>query len=89
MKSKAAAETDRTAADCPRYDQRMVRDAVFRYCDGEGPECPHCGETYTADEPHYHDTHGFKMNCDGCGKEFQVWPNIEVTWRTESIPNKD
>lgn len=25
MKSKAAAETDRTAAGCPRYDQRLVR----------------------------------------------------------------
>lgn len=25
MKSEAAAETDRTAAGCPRYDQRLVR----------------------------------------------------------------
>lgn len=55
------------------------------YSDGEGPECPHCGCVYTADGNHFFDDKGFEMDCDQCGKEFKVWPNISVSWRTESI----
>jgi hypothetical protein len=59
-----------------------------RFCNGEGPECPFCGREYTADEPHYHDEDGFTIECDECGNEFQVWPMIHITWRTEAVKQK-
>jgi hypothetical protein len=58
-----------------------------RYSDGEGPECPYCGCVHTADESHYFDEGGFEIDCNDCEREFKVWPNIAVSWRTESVPN--
>ena len=64
-------------------------DVRFRYCNGEGPECPHCFRIYTADEPYYYDERGFKIECNNCGNTFQVWPMISITWRTEAIKKHD
>ena len=58
-----------------------------RYCNGEGPECPYCGCCHTADESHYFDEGGFEIECNDCEREFKVWPNISVSWRTESVAN--
>jgi hypothetical protein len=60
-----------------------------RYSDGEGPECPYCGCVHTADESHYFDEGGFEIDCNDCEREFKVWPNIAVSWRTESVPNSE
>lgn len=58
-----------------------------RYSNGEGPECPYCGCVHTADESHYFDQGGFEIECNECEREFKVWPNISVSWRTESVAN--
>jgi NAD-dependent SIR2 family protein deacetylase len=46
----------------------------------EGPECPHCGRQYTADEPHYYDDNYTEDECDECGKKFKVEVHHSVSW---------
>ena len=56
-----------------------------RDSDGEGPECPFCKTIVTADAPIFYEENGFQIDCDECGKKYQVWPNISVSWRTEAV----
>lgn len=49
--------------------------------ESEGPKCPHCGQQYTADEPHYFDEMNFtEMDCDVCGQAFDVRVNTSTAW---------
>jgi len=47
----------------------------------EGPECPHCGRQYTADDPFYYDESNLtEMDCDRCGKTFEVAVYTSTSW---------
>lgn len=52
----------------------------------KAPDC-FCDAVHTADESHYFDEGGFEIECNDCEREFKVWPNISVSWRTESVAN--
>lgn len=52
----------------------------------DGPECPHCGRTYTPDEPHFYDESGYTQDeCDTCGKPFKVEVHHSVSWVCEPV----
>jgi transposase-like protein len=52
----------------------------------QGPQCPHCGRQYTADEPHYYDESNYTgQECDNCGKKFNVEVCVSVAWACEPI----
>ncbi len=52
----------------------------------EGPQCPHCGRQFTADESHYYDEMNYTEDeCDECGKKFEVSVCTSVAWRCEAI----
>lgn len=47
----------------------------------EGPQCPHCGRQYTADDPAFFDERNYvEETCDDCGKQFAVRVETTVTW---------
>jgi len=47
----------------------------------EGPQCPHCGFQYTADDPLYYDEMGYTSDtCCECGKDFEVEVSISIAW---------
>lgn len=49
-----------------------------------GPQCPHCGVQFTADEPHYYDEMGYtEDDCGYCGKPFKVTVYHSTTWSCE------
>lgn len=62
MKSNAAEETDRTAADCPRYDQRLVRCA---WC---GDESQECHNSFTTDP----NKRAYFFQCHWCGAQSPI-----------------
>lgn len=50
----------------------------------EGPQCPHCGRQYTADEPWYYDETNFTADvCDQCDKPFKVSVYTSTSWTCE------
>lgn len=52
----------------------------------EGPQCPHCGRQYTADEPHYYDEMNYtEETCDECKKTFSVRVCTSIAWACEEI----
>ena len=56
----------------------------------EGPQCPHCGRQYTADEPHYYDEMNYtEEQCDECNKPFSVRVCTTVAWSCEPIEMLD
>lgn len=47
----------------------------------EGPQCPHCGAQFTADEPHYFDEWNYTEDtCGECGKRFKVELYTSTSW---------
>lgn len=66
---------DETTKALPRYT----------LSDGEGPICPFCERQFTADESHYFDEVGFEIECDECGNEIKILPQILTSWRTIPI----
>lgn len=47
----------------------------------EGPECPHCGFTFTPDESHYYDENKYtEETCPDCRKVFAVEVCHSVSW---------
>lgn len=46
----------------------------------EGPECPHCGRQYTADDPSYYSENYTEETCDGCGETFEVEVYHSTSW---------
>ena len=56
----------------------------------EGPQCPHCGRQYTADEPHFYDERNYTEDtCDTCEKPFQVSVYTSTTWSCEPVEASD
>jgi hypothetical protein len=56
----------------------------------EGPQCPHCGRQFTADEPHYYDEMNYtEDDCDECGKKFSVNVCMSIAWSCEAIEDDD
>ncbi len=56
----------------------------------EGPKCPYCARQYTADEPHYYDEMNFTdMECDGCGKTFNVEVYTSTSWTCTALPDEN
>lgn len=56
----------------------------------EGPQCPHCGRQYTADEGHYYDEQNYtEETCDECNKPFSVSVCTTVAWSCEPIQSVD
>ena len=52
----------------------------------DGPQCPHCGRQYTADEPHYYDEMNYTRDtCDECEKPFAVRVHTSVSWWCEPM----
>jgi len=52
----------------------------------DGPQCPHCGRQFTADEPHYYDEMNYTRDeCDECEKPFAVRVYTSVSWTCEPI----
>lgn len=55
----------------------------------EGPQCPHCGRQFTADDPSYYDEMRYKQDeCDECGKPFSVSVYHSVSWTCEALPDE-
>ena len=46
----------------------------------EGPQCPHCGRQFTADEPGFFADDYDKEDCDECGKSFAVSVYTNTSW---------
>ena len=47
----------------------------------EGPQCPHCGRQFTADDPFYYDEQCYtEQECDECGSVFDVSVEVTVAW---------
>lgn len=47
----------------------------------EGPQCPHCGRQFVADDPGYFDDMNYtEETCDACGGEFTVRVYTETSW---------
>lgn len=66
----------------------MPEEIEERYCDGEGPECPKCGATYTADDGAFFDeSNGIELDCE-CGITFHAQPYISTTWTTKPVKPK-
>jgi hypothetical protein len=52
----------------------------------EGPQCPHCGRQYTADDPWYYDEDKCTEDtCDECGKPFSISVHTSVSWTCEPV----
>lgn len=52
----------------------------------EGPQCPHCGRQYTADEGYYYQTDYTEEECDECGNKFRIEVSHTTSWTCEPIP---
>lgn len=53
----------------------------------EGPQCPKCKFTFTADEPHYFDEQGYTdETCPECDSKFKVEVHHSVSWCCELVP---
>jgi hypothetical protein len=51
----------------------------------EGPQCPYCGNQYTADEPGYYDEMRYtEETCFACEKTFDVEVSILTSWTCTS-----
>ena len=55
-----------------------------------GPECPHCGREFVADESWWYEQNNFEdgLECDECGETFDVEVSIETTWTCRERPPK-
>lgn len=52
----------------------------------EGPQCPHCGRQYVADDPDYYDEYRYTNDeCDECGKPFLVTVTISASWACREV----
>lgn len=52
----------------------------------EGPQCPHCGRQYTADEAFYFDDKNYtRETCDECNRPFTVSVDHHTSWRCEAV----
>jgi|APFre7841882590_1041340.scaffolds.fasta_scaffold177371_2 ribosomal protein L37AE/L43A len=47
----------------------------------DNPQCPHCGHVHDASE-----TWGDGIyECEECGKKFQLWGEISITYTTDKV----
>lgn len=52
----------------------------------EGPKCPHCEYTITADQPHFYDEQSYtKETCPMCAMTFAVRVEMTTAWACEEI----
>jgi ribosomal protein L37AE/L43A len=51
----------------------------------EGPQCPHCGRQYTADDPNFYREDYTDETCDECGKPFKVSVYHSVSWTSTPV----
>ena len=51
----------------------------------EGPQCPHCGRQYTADESYYYQADYTEEECDECKNKFRVATEHTTSWTCEPI----
>lgn len=62
---------------------RMTQEDTYSH---EGPQCPHCGRQYVADEPHYFDEMSYTEDtCDACGGKFTVRVYTSTSWTCEAV----
>jgi len=51
----------------------------------EGPQCPYCGNQFTADEGYFYDEQNFtEQLCHACQKVFDVEVFISTSWTCTS-----
>lgn len=53
----------------------------------EGPLCPYCARQFTADENRYWEL--TKMECDDCGRTFDVEVCVETTWYSKARASQE
>jgi len=51
----------------------------------EGPQCPHCGRQFIADDGCYYRTEYTEDDCDQCGKKFSVEVCHTTSWVCDVI----
>src|SRR6185437_13304225 len=51
----------------------------------EGPQCPHCGRQFTADDGAYYQNEYTEDDCDECGKKFSVEVCQTTSWSCDVI----
>ena len=71
-----------------------MTDLIYIDCDGRatvfslhGPKCPRCGAEWVCDEAFYYNEVGYTLECDACGVQLIVQPQVEWSWT--SIVAKD
>lgn len=53
----------------------------------DGPECPHCGHTFTPDDAIHYDENNYTQDeCPRCDKKFKVEVHHSVSWSCEVMP---
>lgn len=45
-----------------------------------GPRCPYCQHLHYPDGPSFYDESADNMDCEHCGKEFNVFIYTSTTW---------
>lgn len=56
-----------------------------RFYSTNGPTCPHCQREYTPDDSFYYDEQRCtELECDECGKMFDVEVYTSTSWTTSA-----
>lgn len=57
----------------------------YTYSNGYGPRCPYCGAEKYADETEYFEEIAFSVECDECGRRYNILPKVETSWQSYPI----
>lgn len=78
------------SAECEkRWDEKFIWDYEHTHNSNDGAICPFCGHEHTAggDYPELYDESLCEMECDNCGRKFEI-ESISI-WSWETKPCDD